>query len=438
MKTIKILCICLICFALASSAFVLLKVEGAENKYISDMKDKWITYRCFEDKVGQDTSHAGDTITIAEDEYEKGIGMHCMPDDPTYLEINIEGLGYKSFYAYVGVQSYSAQNVFLEWGSIKFSVVVDGVSLATSADLKYNESSELIAVDVTGKKTLRLEMSNLGNYSCDWGVWGEAQLTNLTLEEIHKANQTPVPVTATPYILPTQKPETKDTDKAYVSDLEWGASKSYDEAGVIRDGTTAQEEIYFDSEYFEKGIGMHAVPTGEAFVEINIEGLGFTTFAAYVGIADTLTSHDISMASVEFLVYADDTEVAKSEVKRFGEEPSLLKADITGCKVLKLVILPSSDGISGDWGTWGGAVLAKTDNLEEIFATPKPTETPEPTETPKTTPKVSATPNKNATPTGNTSRQNNNSFGTVITIVLAVVIIAAVVFVIIKMKVRKK
>ena len=59
---------------------------------------------------------------------------------------------------------------------------------------------------------------------------------------------------------------------------------------------------------------------GESFIEINIEGLGFKTFACYAGVPDLLF-HDASNGSVEFIVSVDGGG-CKEEVKRSQEEAS--------------------------------------------------------------------------------------------------------------------
>ncbi len=364
-------------------------VQAEDSLYLTEIQDRWGDYRVLEDRIGVDTAHSGDPIVIGEKSYERGVGMHCMPEDPTYLEINLSGLSYSSFCAEVGMMAQGS--AFLDWASASFSVLVDGEERAATEVLYYRDSAVFLAVDITGAKTLRLQMSNAGSHSCDWCVWGDARLSVKSAAELlreYEASVTPSPI---PTAAPTQDPGLKDQNKAYISDLVWEKWNAYGEDGISRDTNLSDEDFYLYDQYYEKGICIHAAPGG-GFVEINIAGLGFQTFAAYVGIPESM-AHDLSMGSVQFVVYADGQEVKRSGTKKLDDqEAEVLVVDIKDVSVLKLLVDPLEDGIAGDWGGWANALLSKSSDLEEVLATPVPTPTPIRTERPTPTKKLTVSP----------------------------------------------
>lgn len=217
-------------------------------------------------------------------------------------------------------------------------------------------------------------------------------------------------------------------DFAYVSDLYWMHSQAYNDGAVIRDGNCANEYMFdYKWNYYPKGIGMHAASGAyDAYVDVNIEGIGYTKFATYYGICDTISGNDISMATVKFAVFGDGDILFESDVKHYGEEFSYVEVDVTGVSTLRLAVagVPS---ISGAWGTWGGAVLSKSGNLDGVTFTEEfvpeeyvpetepntePTTKPntEPAETEPVTEPVTTTPKSTtaaAAPTDTTAAPDN-------------------------------
>jgi hypothetical protein len=121
-------------------------------------------------------------------------------------------------------------------------------------------------------------------------------------------------------------------------------------------------------------------------VDVNVEGLGFTKFAAYYGVCETLTAHDITMASVKFAVFGDGVKLWESDAMKFGQDMASMDCDISGVSVLRLAVA-GAPGIGGAWGTWGGAVISKSGNitddmiyLDPADVTEPPMETDAPTE----------------------------------------------------------
>lgn len=196
-------------------------------------------------------------------------------------------------------------------------------------------------------------------------------------------------------VAPKQDDAIKELNTVYLSDLKLGSSYSFNSLLGI-DAANMNEGLVVNTEEFSKGFAMYASShAGDAYVEINIEDLGFKTFAAYVGIGDLLMSNNMNGTAI-FMVEVDGVEVAKSSICKYGEDPVLLKADITGGKVLRLSVSNAGDGVDGDLAVWGKAVVSKSTEVDDIYkevstiATPVVTASP----TPEKTSQVTASPEK--------------------------------------------
>ena len=118
----------------------------------------------------------------------------------------------------------------------------------------------------------------------------------------------------------------------------------------------------------------------------------------------------------------------------------MLTADVTDAKVLRLAITNGGDGISGDWGTFAGAVIAKTNQIDEIFATPVPTQTPAATQTPAKVPEsTSPAAVKTASPASEDSRNDADAGlpAWAIGLIIAAILAAAAVIILVVIKKKK-
>lgn len=224
-----------------------------------------------------------------------------------------------------------------------------------------------------------------------------------------------------------QKDEVKNLDNVFLSDLVFKRATR-----VVLDATYSFTDLSINGEVYLKGLCMSAGHyPGSEFVEINIEGLGFTTFASYIGVDDT-TNTNYSAGrdtTVKFFVEVDGVVKYESDVITIGEDARLVVVDVTDAKTLKLYTSPVDDGVGTDICVWGNAALGKSSNIEDIFKTPVPTEspTPEPTIVPTTS---------GNTPSSGSSGSDSETPVYVIAIAIgAIVAIAAVVIILI---VRKK
>ncbi|WP_190694442.1 NPCBM/NEW2 domain-containing protein [Nostoc sp. FACHB-152] len=109
----------------------------------------------------------GRTITLNGFTYNKGLGVHAT-SEITYA---LNG-AYNSFFAYIGVDDEVGAN-----GSVIFQVWADGVQLFDSGVMTGGSTTKLVNVDVTGRQTLRLVVTDGGNSDAfDHADWANAQL----------------------------------------------------------------------------------------------------------------------------------------------------------------------------------------------------------------------------------------------------------------------
>ena len=393
------------------------------------------------------TAPDGTAINIGDNQkFDHGISMHPPMEGPAEAEFNIEGLGYRTFIALGGKDLYSAAAVGVEGITgthVGLEVWVDGVKKAESGNIPYPETY-LFKVDITGAKKLKLVATDGGDgIYCDTTSFAGARLFKQPIDELTDD------VDPKPILPATPDPALKDKDKVYISDLPWVDYATYtsnDEMPEHRDENNGGEKISICGKNYEKGVCLHARPNDESYLEVNIEGLGFTTFAAYVGMAES-EANDVTMGTCAFVVYADGVEKLRTDVMKAEDEAKLIKVDITDCKILRLAITNGGDTISGDWGTFASALIGRTDDVDKLFETPAASQTPAATQT--TTPSKEASPTPVSTPSRTTAKtttvpassvenENGNGWLIPVIIVAVVVVIAAVVIIIILAKRRNK
>ncbi len=360
-KMFRALALCL-SVSLLMGALCLLPVNIAADEqtvYLGDREDLFVG-RDSLDGLGMNTAHSGEPLTVGSARFDTGVGFHCQPDRDAYVEFDIEGLGMTYFAASVGVLKEA--NYFMEWGSISFHVYGDGKLLASSPVLLWGDEPFFLTCSVEGVKKLRLVQNNEGGHSCDAGIWGDARVTKV---------QPVAPDAPETEFDPnhTNDPHPEEAimgDYTYISDLYWTDTKTYPGNVTGRDSNTCNEMIFSaDGTYFPKGVGLHAVSSDyEAFVEVNIENLGYTKFASFYGVCETLSSHDITMATVKLAVFGDGEKLWESGTMTFGKPMERMECDISGVKILRIAVA-GAPGIAGAWATWGGAVLSKSGEITD-------------------------------------------------------------------------
>ena len=195
-----------------------------------------------------------------------------------------------------------------------------------------------------------------------------------------------------------QPAELVSGDHAFISDLYWITNQAYNGGSAMRDTNCAGEYIWScDLKRWEKGIGIHAASGSyNAYVDVNVEGLGYTKLATWYGVCETLSGNDISMCAIKFAVFGDGAKLFESETMRYNQPFEYIEVDLTGVKTLRLAIA-GAPGIAGAWGIWGGAVLSKSGDVSDItyyrelvIDLPKPDTQPEETTPEPTEPETEA------------------------------------------------
>lgn len=361
------------------AALLIPVIAKANGRYLSDMSatknEHALLY--LNDVTERDT-----IIKVGGVEYDKGVVTHPGYEGPSELTYNIEGLGYSIFYAVGGKDASAGYQVGGDSGirgtKVQMQVYVDGVLKADSGELAYPDTYVFI-VDIKGAKELKLVTLDGGDtIYCDATAWADARLLNS--ESDIPQQKTPEP-TPEPTPVPTQNPEFKNKTTVYLSDMVIRNFNAYrDTLGL--DENIAGEELYINMNYYEKGISFHAVSGApNAFVEVDIEGLGFKTFNSYIGICYSMSA-DLTMGTIVCKVYCDDVLKYESEIIKATDEngnwldPQFIQVDVTDAKVLRLEVTNAGDNIMGDMSCWGGACVSKLTDVNEIYKTPEPTATP--------------------------------------------------------------
>lgn len=115
-------------------------------------------------ELGIDTSTEGNTLTIAEQEFKRGLGTHARSE----IEFEIQP-EYVEFTAYVGVDGETP------YGSVIFEVWLDGERIFASPLLENGDPPHPVNVGVAGKKRLRLVVLDGGdNIHYDHADWARA------------------------------------------------------------------------------------------------------------------------------------------------------------------------------------------------------------------------------------------------------------------------
>ncbi|WP_177198639.1 NPCBM/NEW2 domain-containing protein, partial [Streptomyces colonosanans] len=140
-----------------------------------------------------------------------------------------------------------------------------------------------------------------------------------------------------------------------LADLDFTATNGW---GPVERNTSNGEDAAGDGKpmsiggtRYAKGLGVHS----DGDVSVYLGGT-CTRFSASVGVDDETNGN----GSVTFTVLADGKQVASTPVIRGNTKALAVDADVTGAKVLDLVIGDGGDGNSSDHGDWANATLSCT------------------------------------------------------------------------------
>jgi NPCBM/NEW2 domain/Pregnancy-associated plasma protein-A/Secretion system C-terminal sorting domain len=158
---------------------------GVSSTYLSD--NTWAAATTGYGNVNKDKSTDNNALRIGGVTYAKGLGVHAF-SEVTYNLNTISGGGFTSFEAVIGRDDEGDGC----GNDVTFEVFVDNVSKGIWVKTK-DQSGQQIAIDITGKSTLRLvvNLGNDGSYSCDHADWADAKLTKNTTNTSTPTSNTP-------------------------------------------------------------------------------------------------------------------------------------------------------------------------------------------------------------------------------------------------------
>ena len=135
----------------------------------------------------RDENVVGEELWLYDMFFAKGVCLHAMSGKNAYIEVDIEGKGFRSFHAYAGTAESEICDVTM--ASVRFKFKADGKVVYKTDLVTPKQRPSLISFDVTDCKTLRIEMDDGGDgISGDWGALGGALFaTTENSEEIEKA-----------------------------------------------------------------------------------------------------------------------------------------------------------------------------------------------------------------------------------------------------------
>jgi len=333
-------------------------VAELDLAYISDLR-----WRAYTGNAQRDRESTGtEKLNMDGMVFEKGVFLEPYLNGPiwggAYIEVNINELGFVKFSTYIGVPRSSIHNITM--ATVTFTVFADGTQIYTK-DMGYADEPELLNFDIADVSLLKLQVTATNNnFAGAWGAWAGAilskdedfDLADFLFDDEYWDNY-----------WAAQNPDTAALDKAFISDLRWRKEVAYE--SVSRDELPSGELIYMGGTFFSKGVCIHGIAFSEAYIEINIKDLGFISFASYIGIPVSF-ANDISMATVTFVIYADGTELYRKDMV-FGDAMEQVSVDVTGASFLKLTVIATGGNMAGCWGTWGNALLSKSDDPEDLF-----------------------------------------------------------------------
>lgn len=327
-------------------------------------------------------------------EFDKGIGAATNAEIVYKLDGN-----YTNFSTYVGTDKNYNDNRT----TIIFKIFADGEEVYTSDVIRRDSEAELVNLDVTGVKELKLVADNAdGNGLGDFASWADTKLytTNAKPEliipksvstkvgEVIDLNEEYTAIDAEDGDLTSSVEVTGEVnfnkpgkypitykvldgdgnevtksrtiavvnmeDYTYLTEYDWKSTQnSY--ATPKKDIATSNNALRLTNEdgnevSFERGIGAHATST----ITYDLSDKDYAFFSSYVGVDRQMFG---TVGSVSFEIYVDGEKKFDSGVMTSRDAMKYVEVDINDAKELKLVVTDGGNGIGSDHATWGDTKL---------------------------------------------------------------------------------
>ena len=276
--------------------------------------------------------------------FSHGIGTHAESD----FVVDLKGKATR-FAAIVGVDEEIGSR-----GSVVFSVWVDGRKVEGSTIMRVGDDPELVTADLTGAKTLRLQVSDAGDsVNSDHADWAGAFLEFVPATDLGNPSSRPNPVKYAGASIPPPVGEDVLRAQDAPPDVIWLESLDLQKmsAGYSRPlpgRSIGDNPLRMSGVTYPHGVGTHA----SSRMMIDLNGTA-TRFMAMVGVDEEIGV----IGSVEFSVWVDGQEMANTGVIKAGQPPQLLSVNLTGASTLELRAEDGEDGINSDHADWGGALI---------------------------------------------------------------------------------
>lgn len=269
------------------------RVEGKSEVYLSDLSYESNSATGW-GSIMKDKSVDGKTLTLydgsQEKTFEKGMGIHATAN----LYYNIEGMGFKKFTSYMGVDREANQD-----GNVKFNVYTDNKQVYTGEAVTRASEMAKLDISVEGVKILRLNVDQNGSDSNDHADFADAKFITELADDT-----TPETVAVTGVTL--DKSTAKLTEKGQTVDLT---------ATVAPENATNKNVIFETSN--EKAATVDgngkvtAVANGKATITVTTED-GEKTAACEV----TVEIPNVPVPAPEELVNEVKNEIAAAEGRK--------------------------------------------------------------------------------------------------------------------------
>ena len=268
-------------------------VEGKSEVYLSDLSYESNSATGW-GSIMKDKSVDGKTLTLydgsQEKTFEKGMGIHATAN----LYYNIEGMGFKKFTSYMGVDREANQD-----GNVKFNVYTDNKQVYTGEAVTRASEMAKLDISVEGVKILRLNVDQNGSDSNDHADFADAKFITELADDT-----TPETIAVTGVTL--DKSTVKLTEKGQTVDLT---------ATVAPENATNKNVIFETSN--EKAATVDgngkvtAVANGKATITVTTED-GEKTAACEV----TVEIPNVPVPAPEELVNEVKNEIAAAEGRK--------------------------------------------------------------------------------------------------------------------------
>jgi hypothetical protein len=133
--------------------------------------------------------------------------------------------------------------------------------------------------------------------------------------------------------------------ESYLSDLKWMHAANYQKP-VGRNKNSAGGQIKMNGRSYDKGLGTHVA----SVILYNLDGR-CVAFSADVGVDDV----SAGKGTVAFEVWGDGEKLYDSGKVAGGTAGKKASVDLTGRRLLKLVVTPAGDDTEGDYADWADA-----------------------------------------------------------------------------------